>query len=112
MSTIRSIRVPVGELQPSRYRKFRLLAIESGGGCCQRCRFSDERALQVDHVWGDGHVDSYPVPRSYAQLRTFRERLWRGELQLLCANCNQIKRVERSEHLRTNPWRSRDVAIR
>lgn len=64
------------------------------GGKCQLCGFSDERALQVDHINGDGYKD-----RSHAcwMAKVLREP---SRYQLLCANCNFIKRVENNEQRR------------
>jgi len=45
--------------------------VDSLGGVCVRCGFSDIRALQIDHI--------------------------KNKYQLLCANCNWIKRYEDKE---------------
>lgn len=76
-----------------------------GGRCC-KCGFSDDRALQVDHI------DAQPLPRATG-LRG-GEKLYRAilngafplsDFQLLCANCNSIKRFENGEgcRVRTEP---------
>ena len=56
--------------------------------CCRQCGFDDRRALQVDHIYGEGGkdyrkkgprgvlIDALRYPRRY---------------QILCANCNTIK---------------------
>lgn len=76
----------------------KMQVIKLFGGKCQRCEFSDERALQIDHVNAD------PLPRKTG-LRG-GEKLYRAILagkfpleyfQLLCANCNAIKRFENGE---------------
>ena len=65
------------------------------GGVCQRCGFADSRALQVDHVNGGGNREL----RASNSRTTLANVLARsGEFQLLCANCNWIKRVEQGEH--------------
>ena len=73
--------------------------IEALGGCCQKCGFTDDRALQVDHVHGDGANDvlRYGGATFYnAVIRsTFHKE---GKYQLLCANCNWIKRAEDKEY--------------
>lgn len=71
------------------------------GGKCVRCGFSDARALQVDHV------DGCKVPISNRhQAEEVGQPLYRAILrgekdiklyQLLCANCNWIKRHENGE---------------
>ncbi len=66
-----------------------------GGYICSRCGFNDARALQIDHVNGDGYKE-----------KRFRGQIYRtvtranGEgFQVLCANCNWIKRDENGEHM-------------
>jgi len=72
--------------------------LEILGRKCAVCGFSDERALQVDHIYSDGNIyrkkggshDQY-----LKQLKSIKNN--EGKLQLLCANCNWIKRVEKKE---------------
>lgn len=67
------------------------------GGCCVRCGFKDSRALQIDHVHGDGLLH-----RSTTNWRwRYQEVLDSASgdtFQLLCANCNWIKRAEQNEN--------------
>lgn len=77
--------------------KFRLKAIEKLGGKCVRCGYSDIRALQIDHVNGGGceelrlrGYDSHGYHKRVIEDTT-------GKYQLLCANCNWIKRYENKE---------------
>jgi hypothetical protein len=75
-----------------------------GGGMCAHCGYChDWRALQVDHRHGGGNKD----PRTKGgntNLWAFRN--WvranleeaRRIYQVLCANCNWIKRYENGEH--------------
>jgi len=71
-------------------------AIEHLGSCCKRCGFSDLRALQIDHVFGGGtkHVRSTSWKVRYAEVLTDTT----GKYQLLCANCNWIKKAENNEN--------------
>lgn len=72
------------------------------GDKCKNCGFNDKRALQIDHVNGRGADD-----REYAKiLGTSFIKYLLGEIrieekkvnyQILCANCNWIKRVENGE---------------
>lgn len=77
-----------------RERVFRLL-----GERCVRCDFADKRALQFDHVDGKGNV----ARRSKSGTSYFHYILNElkkpdGErFQVLCANCNWIKRAENNE---------------
>lgn len=80
------------------------------GNECWRCRCSDSRVLQIDHV------------RQYSGVRKASHRSGTGlyyailngkvsvsECQLLCANCNVIKRIVMGEHQRSkrNPTKDR-----
>jgi 5-methylcytosine-specific restriction endonuclease McrA len=62
-----------------------------GGKCC-RCGFSDPRALQIDHI--DGGGKRHRAEHSNARM-VYKDMLTHPEdFQLLCANCNQIKKIE------------------
>lgn len=74
----------------ARRRAFQVL----GGYVCSECGFDDPRALQIDHVNDDG----YRRRRNEGELG---EALYRrvikagGEgFQVLCANCNWVKKAE------------------
>lgn len=71
--------------------------MEFFGGCCAKCGFSDIRALQLDHRDGGGRREHLHL---HDKLRLIRERPdeARRRFQLLCANCNWIKRVENREY--------------
>lgn len=66
------------------------------GGRCVSCGFMDARALQVDHMNGGGNKERKKTGGTYGVYC----RVLAGEegYQLLCANCNWIKRVERREY--------------
>ncbi len=72
------------------------------GGICCRCGFSDSRALQIDHVDGEGSEDRRGIYRG-----KFLNKVLAASTgyQLLCANCNWIKRFENEEHF--HPERGR-----
>jgi len=72
------------------------------GGKCRKCGWTDARALQIDHVKGGGIYDSNKsrtVP-GMVYLARVKRHIKRGgkKYQLLCANCNWIKRHEQKEH--------------
>jgi hypothetical protein len=68
------------------------------GGKCGHCGYDkDNRALCIDHVNGGGKADLKYGPRKYRRLIEFIEA-GSKEYQLLCANCNQIKREENNEN--------------
>ena len=70
------------------------------GSVCVRCGFSDIRALQIDHINGGGYIErkSYPTnPKKYYSDILLSIKKEEGKYQLLCANCNWIKRFENNE---------------
>lgn len=72
----------------------RLKVLEQYGNCCKRCGFSDPRALELDHVNGGGHSERKRIGNMGVYRRALKVP---GEYQLLCANCNRIKKAERNE---------------
>jgi 5-methylcytosine-specific restriction endonuclease McrA len=84
----------------AQYAEVRTAVFKALGGKCVRCGFTDTRALQVDHIHGGGQDDrklSWP-----AFYRLVLEK--RGErYQLLCANCNWIKKHEQGETPKGRP---------
>ena len=83
------------------HRERRLSLLAFFGGKCVRCGFSDGRALQIDHINGGGNMERQKMPSP----DTFRKHVMQhpDAYQLLCANCNAIKRIENNEsyHLAT-----------
>lgn len=71
--------------------------IEKYGRCCRRCGFSDPRALQIDHINGGGTKEHNEKKSSFGFMRKVLLDEPNKEFQLLCANCNQIKRYENGE---------------
>lgn len=67
------------------------------GNKCNRCGFGDIRALQLDHKKGGGKKDRQVLN----QLAIYRKVIKTPEnYQVLCANCNWIKREESNEILK------------
>lgn len=73
----------------------RAQCIEKYGGRCCRCQFDDPRALQFDHVNGDGRLEISKKSREQYYRTILNDET--GKYQLLCANCNWIKRYENEE---------------
>lgn len=78
-------------------KKKRIKLIKLLGGKCVRCGFTDIRALQLDHINGGGTKltkGKYSTIISN-YLKNIEE--CKKEIQILCANCNWIKRHENEE---------------
>lgn len=89
-----------------RYWYFRREAMKKYGNKCVRCGFSDERALQFNHINGDGFLNRRQKyfrtrtglktkydPREF--LRILVQEPVRDDIELLCSNCNWIFEYER-----------------
>lgn len=63
------------------------------GDKCTICGFADPRALQIDHVFNDGKQDRWVNKSSNQRLRNVLVDNT-GRYQILCANCNTIKKYE------------------
>jgi hypothetical protein len=70
--------------------------IERLGARCVRCGFLDQRALQIDHVYSDGAEERETLSGAAYYLHILLN-LNSGRYQLLCANCNWIKRFDNLE---------------
>lgn len=71
------------------------------GGSCVMCGFVDWRALQIDHINGQGKQDRKRFHHTYDYYKYLLELpldQLRCEYQVLCANCNWIKRYEHKEN--------------
>jgi len=63
------------------------------GNKCVKCGFADMRALCFDHINGGGHREylKYKAATFYRHYLADIQ-LAKANLQVLCANCNSIKR--------------------
>jgi hypothetical protein len=77
--------------------RLRKMAISILGSKCVRCGFMDTRALQVDHINGNGKLEKKAIKRRYFKAVIDSILAKENKYQLLCANCNWIKRVENNE---------------
>lgn len=78
----------------------RMRVIERLGGKCQRCGILDWRVLQIDHINGNGtqEIRARGSDGICAKILAMPDVEWKKEYQLLCSNCNWIKRYENKEH--------------
>lgn len=85
------------KVQRDRLQRIRIATLNGLGGKCVRCGFTDWRALQIDHLKGDGY--SCPF-RSRSTSKPYYDYVLAHpcDFQVLCANCNAIKRHENGEH--------------
>lgn len=60
---------------------------------CVICGYLDRRALQIDHINGDG-TEERRHRSGYSYYLYILRHIHEGRYQILCANCNQIRRVE------------------
>ena len=73
-----------------------------GGKCCNPFNrnhgdfLDDPRCLQVDHVNGNGYEERHQFSSFYSYQKNILRKIKAGskDYQLLCANCNWIKRWE------------------
>ena len=80
------------EYHYNKYRSIKDKLFDLLGIQCSVCGFSDIRALQFDHINGGGDKTG----RSY--YKYISDPDIKLKLQVLCANCNWIKRHENKEH--------------
>jgi len=78
-----------------RYKK---IIMDLLGGRCVRCGINDWRVLQIDHVNGGGTKEKKRYGGNGYYIHIIR-KLKEGskDYQLLCANCNWIKKYENGE---------------
>ena len=80
--------------------KLRGQALEALGGKCVECGYTDLRALQFDHVNSDGnHERTSGLGAGTKFLRAIIAGKVENRVQILCANCNQIKMWESEERI-------------
>lgn len=95
-------RLVIKEKRNKRYKERKEFIIKILGGKCNHCGNSDIRVLQFDHINGGGRKEIKKFRFSgylhflYNQLIQDKD-IFLNKYQLLCANCNWIKRVENKE---------------
>jgi hypothetical protein len=77
-----------------RQRLLRQQVLTLLGGKCAECGFFDESVLQIDHVQGKRGIKEPTGPQMYAKILRNGDK---QNYQLLCPNCNWIKRHTNAE---------------
>jgi hypothetical protein len=80
----------------STYEYERGRALDNLGGVCLGCGFTDRRALQIDHIDGGGAADRKSFKSATDYYRYIADT--KTGYQVLCANCNTIKRIVEGQH--------------
>ncbi len=77
-------------------------ACSLNGGCWHDgpCDVDDARCLQIDHIHGGGTQDIRDKGSSYQMIQYYMNHFAEAveKLQVLCANCNWVKRDRNGEH--------------
>ena len=67
----------------------RLKIVDLLGGKCVSCGYTDKRALVIDHIKNNGSIERKEYTRNGLLKRVLTHM---DEYQVLCCNCNVIKR--------------------
>ena len=84
--------------QQRQQKESRIALVALLGDKCVRCGYDDDvRALCIDHVNGGGTAEGKRY--GWTRYRVITKKVMEGseDYQVLCANCNQIKKVEAKE---------------
>jgi hypothetical protein len=80
-------------------KQLRIKVLESLGNKCVRCGISDPRVLQIDHINGGGRKEAEKTGRNLTYFNKVIKNEHK-EYQLLCSNCNWIKKYEKNENIK------------
>ena len=85
----------LAKAQRAQFKRLRQEILVLLGNACKRCGFDDARALQIDHIRGGGALEKKKIGTHTMYRKIIRD----GGIgyQILCANCNWIKRAEIEE---------------
>lgn len=81
------------------YKQKNDLAEILGGWICTKCNNRDKRCLQFDHINAGGIHDRTKFKGATVMWNYYinHPEEAKKKLQVLCANCNQIKKIEENE---------------
>lgn len=91
----------VWDTKKDRVRFKRKVCIFLLGSQCRICGFSDYRALEIDHVDGNGNLDTTPNGCRNTESKVYNRIILHKDpnFQLLCSNCHKIKTIENRDYL-------------
>lgn len=75
------------------YGKLKQVVYDHYGWTCATCGISDERVLSIDHINNDGGIQRRKI-RGNTFLKWIIKNNFPTDLQILCMNCQWIKRCE------------------
>ena len=97
-----------GVIGKSRTESLKQKVYDKLGSVCVRCGFEDKRALQIDHKNGGGNQEHKEFKNHNKYLRKVIADT-EDQYQILCANCNWIKRIEQKEHRKSSPFTPEEI---
>lgn len=81
-----------------RNKRLRNAVLQALGAKCSNCGYDDIRALQIDHINGGGCKEKRNITSTYWKYVLQEIIDGTTKYQVLCANCNWIKRHENYEY--------------
>ena len=94
------------------HKNRRVKAMEFLGGVfCKDCGFTDYRALDIEHKNGRGRKEMKEIGGSGIINKIINDSFCLGEYQVLCANCNTIKKVVNDETVRKHNKKEKNERI-
>ena len=80
---------------------------------CKRCGFEDIRALSIDHTNGSGCLHRRTLKKCGGTefYRWLKKNNYPTEFQVLCMNCQFIKRSENNEYTKNQNRYSKSLTI-
>jgi hypothetical protein len=78
--------------------ELRSMAMDLLGYKCAHCGITDDRVLQIDHIFGGGSEERRNIGIRGIYIKILESNGY--SYQCLCANCNTIKRIVNNEDKR------------
>jgi hypothetical protein len=94
------MRAHLNRLERESARRKRVAVLSALGDKCNRCGFSDTRALQIHHTVGSYREDKKVFGTGAHYYRNVLKLISTGKYELLCANCHAIETFEQGSQRR------------